>query len=124
MTKYNKQKRQESLDYLKAKGMWVLDNKYTPTNSVNTDITKTFERARAEVIMEEPFMRDVAALMGAKLVKGSIMPIHGAGGVSNGGGGAGNPIAIGRGFAIGGGESFEKAYAEWNARSAVQGYDK
>ena len=48
MTNYNKQKRQESLDYLKAKGMWVLDNKYTPTSSVNTDITKTFEGARAE----------------------------------------------------------------------------
>jgi hypothetical protein len=49
MTKYNKQKRQESLDYLKAKGMWVLDNKYTPTNSVNTDITKTFERVKKEL---------------------------------------------------------------------------
>ena len=72
MTKYNKQKRQDSLDYLKDKGMWVLDNKYTPTNSVNTDITKTFERARAEIIMKEPFMRDVADLMGAKLVEDSL----------------------------------------------------
>ena len=49
MTKYNQQKRQESLDYLKAKGMWVLDNKYTPTNSVNTDITKTFQRVKKEL---------------------------------------------------------------------------
>jgi len=48
MTKYNKQKRQESLEWLKARGKWVLDNQYTPTNSVNTDISKTFERIKRE----------------------------------------------------------------------------
>ena len=119
MTKYNKQKRQESLDYLKAKGMWVLDNKYTPTNSVNTDITKTFERARAEVIMEEPFMRDLAALMGGKIVEGSIRAIP----VANLRQSATlEPVAIISGFAVGGTKEFEESYKEWKARSAVQGY--
>ena len=119
MTKYNKQKRQESLDYLKAKGMWVLDNKYTPTNSVNTDITKTFERARAEAIMQDPFMRDIGALMGAKLVEGSIKAIP----VTNLRQSTTEaPLFINKGFAIGGTKEFEESYKEWKARSAKNGY--
>ena len=49
MTKYNQQKRQESLDWLRSRGRYVLDNRYVPTSSTNTDVSKTFKRIKKEI---------------------------------------------------------------------------
>lgn len=54
MTEYNKQKRRESLEWLQARGKWVLDNQFVPTCSRNTNIKQTFDRVRDELAYKLP----------------------------------------------------------------------
>jgi hypothetical protein len=54
MTEYNKQKRRESLEWLQARGKWVLDSKFVPTCSRNTNIKQTFDRVRNELAYKLP----------------------------------------------------------------------
>jgi hypothetical protein len=54
MTEYNKQKRRESLEWLQARGKWVLDSKFVPTCSRNTNIKQTFDRVRDELAYKLP----------------------------------------------------------------------
>ena len=42
-------RRDKCLEYLKARNLWVLDGKFTPTKSSHTDITVVFNRARQEM---------------------------------------------------------------------------
>jgi hypothetical protein len=42
-------RRDKCLEYLKARNLWVLDGKFTPTKSSHTDITVVFNRARHEL---------------------------------------------------------------------------
>ena len=41
----NEEKREKAIQYLKARGIWVLDG-FTPTRSHQTDIRKTFAKYR------------------------------------------------------------------------------
>lgn len=43
-TEYNQKKRAESLEYLKARNKYVLDGKFTPTNSVSTNVGTTIRQ--------------------------------------------------------------------------------
>lgn len=42
-------RRDKCLEYLKARNLWVLDGKFTPTKASHTDITVVFNRARQEM---------------------------------------------------------------------------
>lgn len=43
-TEYNQKKRAESLEYLKTRDKYVLDGKFTPTNSVSTNVGTTIRQ--------------------------------------------------------------------------------
>jgi len=42
-------RREKCVEYLRAKNLWVLDGKFTPTKASHTDITVVFNRARQEM---------------------------------------------------------------------------
>ena len=42
-------RRDKCLEYLKARNLWVLDGKFTPTKASHTDITVVFNRAKSEM---------------------------------------------------------------------------
>jgi hypothetical protein len=43
-----------AMDYLKARGIYVLDGKFQPTSSAATDVAKTIERYRAQTMGSRP----------------------------------------------------------------------
>lgn len=45
----NDEKRAQALQYLKARGIWILDGKFKPTKPVETDVAKTISRYRSQV---------------------------------------------------------------------------
>jgi hypothetical protein len=48
------EKLQKSIDYLKSRNIYILDNVFKPTNAASTDVSVTFARYRREVL-DQPF---------------------------------------------------------------------
>jgi hypothetical protein len=49
-SEYNKRKRNEAIEYLKSRGKHLLTTKYVPTDSAHTDVAKTIEDYKKEVV--------------------------------------------------------------------------
>jgi hypothetical protein len=49
-SEYNKRKRNEAIEYLKSRGKHLLTSKYIPTDSAHTDVAKTMEEYKKEVV--------------------------------------------------------------------------
>jgi len=49
-SEYNKRKREAAIQYLKDRSKHLLTSKYVPTNSSNTDVAKTMEEYKKEVV--------------------------------------------------------------------------
>jgi hypothetical protein len=49
-SEYNKRKRNEAIEYLKSRGKHLLTTKYVPTDSAHTDVAKTIEEYKKEVV--------------------------------------------------------------------------
>jgi len=49
-SEYNKRKRNEAIEYLKSRGKHLLTTKYVPTDSAHTDVAKTMEEYKKEVV--------------------------------------------------------------------------
>jgi hypothetical protein len=45
----NQEKLEKAINYLRSRGIYLLDGGYTPTKAVNTDIAQTIARYRAQV---------------------------------------------------------------------------
>ena len=50
MSEYNIRKRAEAVAYLKSRGKHLLSTSFTPTNAANTDVAKTMEAYKKEVV--------------------------------------------------------------------------
>lgn len=50
----NEDKLQKAMQYLKERGIWVLDGRFKPTKPVDTDISKTIARYRSQVQGKQP----------------------------------------------------------------------
>jgi len=44
----NAEKHAAAMQYLKDRGIYLLDNKFKPTNAASTDVAKTWARYRAQ----------------------------------------------------------------------------
>lgn len=49
-SEYNIRKRSEAIAYLKSRGKHLLSTNFLPTNAANTDIRKTMEAYKKEVV--------------------------------------------------------------------------
>ena len=50
VSEYNIRKRAEAVAYLKSRGKHLLTTAYVPTDSAHTDVAKTMEEYRKEVV--------------------------------------------------------------------------
>jgi hypothetical protein len=50
----NTEKFDAAMAYLKARGIYLLDNKFKPTNAASTDVAKTIARYRAQTTNTKP----------------------------------------------------------------------
>jgi hypothetical protein len=50
MSEYNIRKRSEAIAYLKMRGKHLLSTTFTPTDSAHTDVLKTMEDYKKEVV--------------------------------------------------------------------------
>jgi hypothetical protein len=45
----NQEKLEKAINYVRSRGIYLLDGGYTPTNAASTDVAKTIARYRAQV---------------------------------------------------------------------------
>jgi len=50
LSEYNIRKRAEAVAYLKSRGKHLLTTNFLPTNAANTDVAKTMEAYKKEVL--------------------------------------------------------------------------
>lgn len=50
----NSEKFEAAMAYLKSRGIYLLDNKFKPTNAASTDVAKTIARYRAQTTNTKP----------------------------------------------------------------------
>lgn len=50
----NSEKHAAAVKYLKDRGIYLLDNKFKPTNAASTDVAKTIARYRAQTTNAKP----------------------------------------------------------------------
>jgi hypothetical protein len=49
----NQEKLEKSINYVRSRGIYLLDGGFTPTTSINTDVSKTIERYRKHLLKNE-----------------------------------------------------------------------
>ena len=58
MSPHNQEARAKALEYLKSRGIYILDGRFKPTGTASTDVAKTMARYRMETT-KQSLMRKV-----------------------------------------------------------------